>query len=145
MKELIEIGRFDRSRHQNPVKQFTNLCQYITQDVILKWALNQTSPENRWVEIFTFFAKQVVPYQDLSRIVEYAFCLPGTNRFLERIFSAANRVWTNEKSELINTALRVSILASFIFVSVLFFKISFFFQLFNCFFFYYFFSLFGHC
>ena len=38
--------------------------------------------------------------QKLAKLIQYIFCLPGTNAPTERVFSQINKIWTADKTQL---------------------------------------------
>lgn len=84
---------------------------YVTDEKIEEWREKKVDTDKRWVEIFQHFRNNNIPFDQISSVVEYILCLPGTNTTVERIFSAVNKSWTREKSQL-----HVSVLKSILFV-----------------------------
>ena len=64
------------------------------------WSEEETPVDLIWVEIFAFFEKESIPYNNLALPVEFFLSLPGTSAALERVFSLINNFWTDEKSQL---------------------------------------------
>ena len=62
--------------------------------------LNKVPADKRWVEIFTYFKEKAVSHQKLAKLIQYIFCLPGTNASTERVFSKMNKIWTADKTQL---------------------------------------------
>ena len=56
--------------------------------------------DKRWVEIFTYFKEKDVSHQKLAKLIQYIFCLPGTNAPTNRVFSQMNKIWTANKTQL---------------------------------------------
>lgn len=81
-------------------RQFGYLKAYMTVEKISKWNSDKTPPDLRWVECFKHFDENEVPYHLISMIIQYIYCLPGTSASVERVFSAVNKIWTNEKTRL---------------------------------------------
>lgn len=91
--------------------QYNYVKNYVTDEKIEEWREKKMDIDKRWVEIFLHFRNHNVPFDEISTVVEYILCLPGTNATVERIFSTANKSWTREKSQL-----HISVLKSILFV-----------------------------
>lgn len=102
MKCIQERGLFKENEDVSVtlLRQFTYLTKFITSDKIEYWNNEKTSCEERWVECFQHFKNNNVPADMISAIIEYIFCLPGTSATVERVFSAINKIWSNEKTRL---------------------------------------------
>ncbi|GBL90131.1 hypothetical protein AVEN_135475-1 [Araneus ventricosus] len=61
-----------------------------TRDVI-------SSSEEKWLRLFGHFKENNLATSNLIKIVEYAFCLPGTSALVERVFSLMNNAWTDDR------------------------------------------------
>ncbi|GBM01942.1 hypothetical protein AVEN_269553-1 [Araneus ventricosus] len=61
-----------------------------TRDVI-------SSSEEKWLRLFGHFKENHIAASNLIKIVEYAFCLPGTSALAERVFSLMNNAWTDDR------------------------------------------------
>lgn len=55
------------------------------------------SSEEKWLRLFSHFNKNNIAAANLSKTVEYAFCLPGTSAPVERVFSIMNNAWTDDR------------------------------------------------
>lgn len=87
----------------NATKLHTQFCyikNYCAEDKIKKWNDDKASTVNRWVEIFEHFHNENCEYAEIATVIEYILCLPGTTASVERIFSAANKTWSEEKTRL---------------------------------------------
>lgn len=80
--------------------QTTFLKRYVIAEKIQSWKENKTATDQRWVEIFQYFAKNHIPHQHILTIVSYILCLPGTSATVERIFSLIKDIWSDDKSQL---------------------------------------------
>lgn len=76
------------------------LRKCVTEEKILSWNNLNVEVDMRWVEVIQHFQTRDVPLDSLLQIVEYVLCLPGTSAPVERIFSAVNKIWTTDKSQL---------------------------------------------
>lgn len=81
-------------------KQFGYVKNYCTEDKIKQWRETKTTVTSRWVEIFCHLRAEDCEFKDVAEIVEYVLCLPATSASVERVFSAMNRTWTEEKTRL---------------------------------------------
>ncbi|GBM62715.1 hypothetical protein AVEN_76095-1 [Araneus ventricosus] len=61
-----------------------------TRDVII-------SNEEKWLRQFDHFKENHIATPNLIKIVEYAFCLPGTSAPVERVFSLMSNAWTDDR------------------------------------------------
>ena len=75
--------------------------------MIGEWNHDKTPSDQHWVEVFTELKNRDISQKQIIKLIEYIFCLPGTNASTERVFSQMNNLWTEEK-----TQLRVSTLKS---------------------------------
>lgn len=64
------------------------------------WFLKKKIPE-KWSEIFIEFKEKNIPHENLKKIVDFLMCLPGTNGFIERVFSLVNDFWSTEKTQML--------------------------------------------
>lgn len=102
MVKLNSIGVYEFS-DDNEAKlhnQSGVLIEYCTEDRIMEWRAENTSIVDRWVEIFKHMFKNHCKYDELSVMIEYVLCLPGTNSSVERLFSSVNVTWTDSKTRL---------------------------------------------
>ena len=97
---LVENSFMDESLHTKVFDDFALSLNYITEDKISEWNLNKVPADKRWVEIFTYFKEKDVSHQELVKLIQYIFCLPGTNAPTERVFSQMNKIWTADKTQL---------------------------------------------
>ena len=63
------------------------------------WEKRMKSDE-RWIEVFKMCNIQENSIPNLSKLVEFRFCLPGTSTEVERIFSVIFNTWTAEKGQM---------------------------------------------
>lgn len=97
---MIQKQHLNEARAGQILQQYGYLKRFLAEEKLQEWASKKASTENRWVEIFCYFQKQSIPFEDLSSIIEFALCLPGTSALVERTFSAVTKAWTREKSQL---------------------------------------------
>lgn len=55
----------------------------------------QMLPIQKWISIFNS-----LKFNNLRKIVEFVFCLPGTSAAVERVFSLMNNIWRSERGRL---------------------------------------------
>lgn len=102
-KTFKKIEKMQHNLHFNENELFDEVCclkRYVTKEKICAWKNECIDIDQRWVEIFSHFRENEIPYKALKKIIEYILCLPGTNGATERIFSIINNMWTTEKSHL---------------------------------------------
>jgi hypothetical protein len=73
------------------------------------WNSRELPADKRWCEIFEFLNSINLPNTNFLKLVEFIFCLPGTNAPTERVFSTINNVWTADKTALTFPALKAII------------------------------------
>lgn len=81
-------------------KEYGYVKSYCTDSKIKYWNDEKISGTQRWVEIFKHLDKESCDYKEIAKIIEYILCLPGSTAPVERVFSAMNKTWTDEKSNL---------------------------------------------
>ncbi|GBM70303.1 hypothetical protein AVEN_262521-1 [Araneus ventricosus] len=55
------------------------------------------SSKEKWLRLFGHFKENHIAAPNMIKIVEYAFCLPGTSAPVESVFSLMNNVWTDDR------------------------------------------------
>lgn len=80
--------------------EIRRLNLYLNSDKLDIWKNQYVEIDKRWVEIFNYFKKEHIPYENLAILVEFVLSCPGTNAAVERVFSIGNDFWTSEKSRL---------------------------------------------
>lgn len=88
---------------ENAVKlhrQFGYVKNYCSDSKIKQWMEEKASIPKRWVEIFNHLKSEHCDYDELAAIIEYILCMPGSTASVERVFSAMNKTWTEEKTRL---------------------------------------------
>ncbi|GBO41411.1 hypothetical protein AVEN_244690-1 [Araneus ventricosus] len=55
------------------------------------------SSEEKWLMLFGHFKENYIAAPNLIKMVKYAFCLPGTSKPVERVFSLMNNAWTDDR------------------------------------------------
>lgn len=101
MNNLSENKLFDASEKATKVHaQFRLVKIYCTDEKIKDWKNRHIPTVDRWVEIFRNLDSEDREYGEIATVVEYILCLPGTSASVERVFSAVNKTWTDEKSQL---------------------------------------------
>lgn len=92
---------FDSAANSSKIfQQFGLIKNFCTDDKLSEWKTNKMSTEKRWVEIFKHLDQHQLPYVEFSHLTEFILCLPGTSAPVERVFATANKIWTEEKSQL---------------------------------------------
>ncbi|GBN05535.1 hypothetical protein AVEN_163780-1 [Araneus ventricosus] len=80
----------------------TKLCLYL-QSNWEQWKQEETTRDviilsaEKWHRLFGHFKENHIAALNLIKIVEYAFCLPGTSAPVETVFSLMNNAWTDDK------------------------------------------------
>ena len=97
---LVESKLFDPEFHTEMFDDFAYTLNYINEDKISEWNKSKLSADQRWVEIFTHFKDNDINHKQMAKVIQYIFCLPGTNASTERVFSQMNKIWTIDKSQL---------------------------------------------
>lgn len=67
------------------------------------WRENSTSSEEKWIQLFKNFSDKNISINNLQKIVEFIFCLPGTSASIERLFSIMKSVWSPERNRLLES------------------------------------------
>ena len=80
----------------------TMLMNYIEKN-LTDWLSQSAHSEERWIQVFKHFNDNGTKLANMEKLVEFAFCLPGTSCEVERIFSILNLIWTSEKNFLLET------------------------------------------
>lgn len=61
---------------------------------------NSTALAKKWCEALLHMKENNVPHANMKKVVSLVMCLPGSNAFVERVFSCMNYIWSDEKSQL---------------------------------------------
>lgn len=64
------------------------------------------SSEERWVQLFKHFNEKQIDLQNLTKIVEFVLCLPGTSAPVERVFSMMKNIWSDERGRMDEATVR---------------------------------------
>uniref|UniRef100_H3AJ28 HAT C-terminal dimerisation domain-containing protein n=1 Tax=Latimeria chalumnae TaxID=7897 RepID=H3AJ28_LATCH len=91
----------------------TYFKSFATAEKISDWTTNNVNTADRWVDTFQHFSSKEIPLKNLLPLVEYALSLPSTNAPLERVFSLANNMWTEEKTNLNGSMLRAMLIIKY--------------------------------
>lgn len=67
---------------------------------ISDWRTNRTPCSEIWQQIFKEMSEQQTQLVNMEKLVEFAFCLPGTSTEVERVFSLINNIWDDNKSHM---------------------------------------------
>ena len=62
------------------------------------WEEKRMKSDEQWIEVYKMCNIQENSIPNLSKLVEFEFCLPGTE--VERIFSVIFNTWTAEKGQM---------------------------------------------
>lgn len=106
MNWMIEKNYFDKKHAFDLLDQYNCLRNYVTSTKIAEWKENKIKTDERWVDVFTYLDNKSVPYNKIAQLVAFALCLPGTNAYLEIIFSIVDEIWNDNKSQLLVPTLR---------------------------------------
>jgi len=72
----------------------------IFQEKFDEWTKNSTSLEQKWLQIFKLFKEKDVGISNFAAVVEFEFCLPGSNTSIERVFSLMTSTWTDVRNQI---------------------------------------------
>lgn len=98
---LNEMNRLDSNEHASKVhEQFCHVRNYCSDEIIKTWNDDDIPIEKRWVEIFNHLNNAHIEFETFAMLIEYILVLPGTSAIVERIFSAMNKYWSEEKVHL---------------------------------------------
>lgn len=101
MNRLSDQKLYDAQKNAIPLhKQFGYVQNYCTEEKIGEWREKSVSVADRWVEIFKHLLIQSCDYKEIAKMIEYVLSLPATSASVERVFSAMNKSWTQEKTRL---------------------------------------------
>lgn len=100
MDMLIENGFLGSSQDTEVFDEFSVISKYITAEKVSEWNAGNIAAQNRWVEVFKHFQSNNLKYTNFCIIIQYIFCLPGSNASVERVFSHMNKIWSSEKTQL---------------------------------------------
>lgn len=101
MAKLNDLDLYDANENATKLHgQFRYVKNYCTDDKIKQWRNDKVSIPNRWVEVFSHLQAENCEHNEIAKLIEYILCLPGTTASVERVFSAMNKSWTNEKTRL---------------------------------------------
>ena len=112
---VIEKQLFNPEFHSELFDNFACASNYINDDKIAEWNSSKPPSDQRWVEVFTHLKNRNISQKQLIKLIQYIFCLPGTNASTERVFSQMNNIWTDEKSQLKVLTLKYLLMLKFIF------------------------------
>lgn len=76
------------------------LINFLSVEKINKWNSEDKNSEDRWVEMFKCLDADSAKLNNLKKLCEFVFCLPGTSAAVERLFSIINNYWSSEKSQM---------------------------------------------
>lgn len=71
---------------------------FFTDEKKSTWIEKKVPAEKIWIEIFVHFRENSARLTNMEKLVEFAFCIPGTSMEVERIFSLIKQAWTDQKS-----------------------------------------------
>lgn len=69
----------------------------IFQEKFDEWTKNSTSLKQKWLQVFK---EKNVGISNLAAVVEFVFCLPGSNASIERVFSLITSTWTEVRNQM---------------------------------------------
>jgi hypothetical protein len=64
------------------------------------WNQEEISNQEKWLRIIKRCKDIERPVVQLSLLLEFAFCIPGTSTEVERLFSIINDSWGSDKSQM---------------------------------------------
>lgn len=96
---LNAISKYVSVNEDNYFDEFMAFLN-IFQEKFDDWTKNSTSLEQKWIQIFKIFKEKDVSISNLAAVVEFAFCLPGSNASIERVFSLMTTTWTDVRNQL---------------------------------------------
>lgn len=101
MNRLSDQKLYDAQTNATTLyKQLGYVKNYCTEQKIAEWREKSVSVVDRWLESFNHLLDQSCEYKEIARMIEYVMCLPATSASVERVFSAMNKSWTQEKTRL---------------------------------------------
>jgi hypothetical protein len=56
--------------------------------------------KHKWIQIFKLHKEKDVDISNLVAVVEFTFCLPGSNASIERMFSFVISSWTDIRNQM---------------------------------------------
>jgi hypothetical protein len=62
------------------------------------WNEKKLTEVECWQEIFWHFKQEDIPLKNISTVIEFSLSLPGRIAAVERVFSLANALWTDERN-----------------------------------------------
>lgn len=80
--------------------EFCCVKNYADLQKIKEWTKDETTCEQKWLEIFAQFQVKNISFLNILKIVEFSMCLPASNAPSERVFSLMNDMWTSEKTQM---------------------------------------------
>jgi len=80
--------------------EIVNVKTFASVEKVQQWNDSKISTDLRWVELLTHFDVNQISCTNVLLLVEYCWCLPGTNAATERVFSLMNNIWTSDKTQL---------------------------------------------
>lgn len=114
MKQVAQKTSFDLNQNSSKVyEQYGYIKIYCSDEKVLQWNENKVAPDKRWAEIFKHMKTQNIPFKDMSSIIEYILCLPGSTAPVERIFAIIEKIWVKEKTQLHIETLRAILFVKF--------------------------------
>lgn len=98
--ENIKQTEYNKISEGDLFDEISFIKKYADENLRRTWTENQLNPEQRWLQVFSHFEENSIPFHNCLLLVQYIFCLPGTNAPTERIFSLMNALWTSEKTNM---------------------------------------------
>lgn len=101
MYKLNEQKLYDATNNSTQLhKELGFVINYCSESKIRQWKNENIPTTKRRVEVFTHLDTENCDYMEMSKIIEYILCLPGSTASAERVFAAMNKTWTAEKTQL---------------------------------------------
>ena len=82
------------------IEEIRKINLYATNEKILEWNKSSLDCDKRWIEIFKHLGEECITYDEILKLIEFSFSLPGTNAPVERVFSLINDIWTTAKTQI---------------------------------------------
>ena len=87
---MLKVPSYKVSRFCPELAAFDSFCPEL-RELPYQWQVSLKS---------AYFKEKDVSHQKLAKLIQYIFCLPGTNASSERVFSQMNKIWTADKTQL---------------------------------------------
>lgn len=96
---LIDKHIFDQLSDNKLFDEMVCVTKYI-ENHVSEWNEVGLDTDKRWAQMFQHVKENSINDEQISKLAEYVLALPGSNAAVERVFSAMNKIWTAEKTQL---------------------------------------------